>query len=182
MSSPKTKTHYVDNKRLYSVMVDYRKLVHEAEQTGDEKPRVPDYVGHCLLLIANRMSTKPNFVNYTFRDEMVCDGIENCINYIDNFNPDRSTNPFAYFSQIIYNAFLRRIQREKKQLYIKHKSLENAIVHDTLVVDESGGAVHVPYANTNTEYMKDFVTSFEEKEMKKTKPQKSPRGVEVFYN
>tara|TARA_B100000700_G_C14993655_1_gene832620 strand:+ start:46 stop:594 length:549 start_codon:yes stop_codon:yes gene_type:complete len=174
--------HYVDNKQLYLVMVDYKKSVDEAEQSGDNKPRIPDYIGECLLQIANRLATKPNFANYTFKDEMVCDGIENCVNYIDNFDPEKSKNPFAYFTQIIYYAFLRRIQKEKKQLYIKHKSLENAVLNDTLVVDSTGKGGYVSYANTSSDYMKDFVTSFEEKEFKKKKPKpKPPRGVEVFY-
>tara|TARA_A100001201_G_scaffold32060_1_gene34533 strand:- start:589 stop:1137 length:549 start_codon:yes stop_codon:yes gene_type:complete len=174
--------HYVDNKQLYQVMIEYKKSVDEAEQSGDNKPRIPDYIGECLLQIANRLATKPNFANYTFKDEMVCDGIENCVNYIDNFDPEKSKNPFAYFTQIIYYAFLRRIQKEKKQLYIKHKSLENAVLNDTLVVDNTGKGGYVAYANTSSDYMKDFVTSFEEKEFKKKKPkEKPPRGVEVFY-
>mgnify|MGYP003109513424 CR=1 FL=1 len=175
----KKRVHYVDNKHLYQVMIEYKKAVDEAAETEDDKPRVPNYVGECLLQIANRLATKPNFANYTFRDEMVCDGIENCINYIDNFDPKKSTNPFAYFTQIIYYAFLRRIQKEKKQLYIKHKSLEQAIIQDTLVTD--GGGQALPYANTSSEYMKDFVTNFEKKELKKTKTVKPPKGVEVFY-
>lgn len=174
--------HYVDNKHLYQVMIEYKKSVDEAEQTGDNKPRIPDYIGECLLQIANRLATKPNFANYTFKEEMVCDGIENCVNYIDNFDPEKSKNPFAYFTQIIYYAFLRRIQKEKKQLYIKHKSLENAVLTDTLVVDETGQGGYIAYANTSSDYMKDFVTNFEEKELQKKKvKEKMPRGVEVFY-
>ena len=110
--------HYVDNKTLYQVMVEYKKDVKDAEEVDDPPPKIPDYVGACLLKIANRLSTKPNFINYTFREEMVSDGIENCINYINNFDPEKSKNPFAYFTQIIYYAFLRRIQKEKKQLYL----------------------------------------------------------------
>ena len=122
---PKAKSeHYVDNKKLYAEMVEYLNSVKEAEESGADKPRIPEYIGECLLKISNRLSTRPNFINYTYRDEMISDGIENCVNYIGNFNPEKSTNPFAYFTQIIYFAFLRRIQIEKKQLYIKHKSLE----------------------------------------------------------
>ena len=127
---PKAKSeHYVDNKKLYAEMVEYLNSVKEAEESGADKPRIPEYIGECLLKISNRLSTRPNFINYTYRDEMISDGIENCVNYIGNFNPEKSTNPFAYFTQIIYFAFLRRIQREKKQLYIKHKSLELSLIH-----------------------------------------------------
>ena len=107
--------HYVDNKILYATMIEYKEKVIDAEAVDDPKPPIPDIVGAALLKIANRLSTKPNFINYTFREEMVSDGIENCINYIDNFDPNKSKNPFAYFTQIIYYAFLRRIQKEKKQ-------------------------------------------------------------------
>ena len=82
---------------------------------GEEKPRVSNYIGECFLKIANGLSHKPNFMNYTFKDDMVSDGIENCLQYIHNFNPDKSNNPFAYFTQIIYYAFIRRIQREKNK-------------------------------------------------------------------
>ena len=98
--------HYVDNKKLYAEMQVYLNAVKEAEEAGDEKPRIPEYIGECLLKISNRLSTRPNFINYTYRDEMISDGIENCVNYIGNFNPEKSTNPFAYFTQIIYYAFL----------------------------------------------------------------------------
>ena len=100
---PRAKSeHYVDNKRLYAEMQDYLNAVKEAEESGDDKPRIPEYIGECLLKISTRLSTKPNFINYTYRDEMISDGIENCVNYIGNFNPEKSTNPFAYFTQIIY--------------------------------------------------------------------------------
>ena len=52
---------------------------------------------------------------------MISDGIENCLQYIHNFNPEKSNNPFAYFTQIIYYAFIRRIQKEKKQAHVKHQ-------------------------------------------------------------
>ena len=105
-------------------MKDWKEKCEEAEQMGEEKPRVSNYIGECFLKIANGLSHKPNFMNYTFKDDMVSDGIENCLQYIHNFNPDKSNNPFAYFTQIIYYAFIRRIQREKKQTHVKHKLIE----------------------------------------------------------
>ena len=116
--------HYVDNKQLYQVLLDYKFARLEAEKKKKTPPPIPEYVGECLLQIANRLSYKPNFANYMFREEMVGDGIENCINYLNNFDPEKSKNPFAYFTQIIYYAFLRRISQEKKQLEIKNKILE----------------------------------------------------------
>lgn len=113
--------HYVNNPDFLQALKDYKALVKEAEEAGEEKPQVSNYIGECILKIANHLSYKPNFINYTYRDEMISDGIENCLMYIDNFNPDKSSNPFAYFTQIIYYAFIRRIQREKKQTFIKGK-------------------------------------------------------------
>ena len=173
--------HYVDNKTLYKVMIEFKDAVRDAEAVDDPPPKVPDYVGACLLKIANRLSTKPNFINYTFREEMVSDGIENCINYINNFDPNKSNNPFAYFTQIIYYAFLRRIQKEKKQLYIKHKAIENFQAFDEFVDPIDGSRIiNDPQTREPTEYMKEFVKNFENKEKAKKKPT-PPRGVEVFY-
>ena len=95
-----------------------------AASRDEPKPRITNYIGSCFLKIATHLSYKPNFVNYMFREDMISDGIENCIQYIHNFNPEKSRNPFAYFTQIIHYAFLRRIQREKRQLDIKTKIVE----------------------------------------------------------
>ena len=116
--------HYVDNKVFLQAMKEWKEKCEEAEQTGDEPPQVTNYIGECFLKIANGLSHKPNFMNYTFREDMVSDGIENCLQYIHNFNPNKSNNPFAYFTQIIYYAFIRRIQREKKQTHVKNKLIE----------------------------------------------------------
>tara|TARA_R100000231_G_scaffold92621_1_gene69633 strand:- start:139 stop:723 length:585 start_codon:yes stop_codon:yes gene_type:complete len=178
----KKSEHYVDNKKLYAEMVEYLNSVKEAEESGADKPRIPEYIGECLLKISNRLSTRPNFINYTYRDEMISDGIENCVNYIGNFNPEKSTNPFAYFTQIIYFAFLRRIQREKKQLYIKHKSLERSIVFDELATHTDGVSQgdQGAYINLDTPYMTDFVQNFEKKEAEKKELRKKKKGLENF--
>lgn len=115
--------HYVDNREFLDALVIFRKQCKEAAEKGLPKPRITNYLGDCFLKIATHLSYKPNFVNYMFREDMICDGIENCIQYIGNFDPEKSSNPFAYFTQIIYYAFLRRIQKEKRQLEIKNKIL-----------------------------------------------------------
>ena len=124
------KEHYVNNKEFLAAMTAYRNSVIEAKEEGKDKPRVPDYVGECFLKIANHLSYRPNFINYTFRDDMISDGIENCLQYLDNFNPETSNNPFAYFTQIIYYAFIRRIQKEKKQMTIKQRMIQEANYDD----------------------------------------------------
>jgi len=115
------KEHYVNNKEFLEAMKAYKKDVDKAKKEKRQKPPVTDYIGSCFLKIANHLSYRPNFINYTFRDDMISDGIENCLQYLDNFNPNKSNNPFAYFTQIIYYAFVRRIQKEKKQVVIKQK-------------------------------------------------------------
>ena len=144
---PKKKTeHYVNNKELLEALIVYRTKVAEAKENGTEKPRITDYLGSCFLKIATHLSYKPNFVNYMFRDDMISDGIENCVQYIHNFDPEKSRNPFAYFTQIIHYAFLRRIQKEMKQLDIKTKIIERTGFEEVMVVDD--GAL----AGTTSDY------------------------------
>jgi len=123
-----TKEHYVNNKEFYAAMVEYKAVCKKAEAEGLIQPRIPNYIGMCIYKIANRLAFRPNFINYTYRDEMISDGIETSIANIRSFNSDKYDNPFAYFTQIIYHAFIIRIQKEKKQQYVKYKSLEQAII------------------------------------------------------
>ena len=135
----KRKAHYVDNKLFLAKIIEYRQSIEEARLLDKTKPRIPHYLGECFLKIATHLSFKPNFVNYIFKDDMISDGIENCVQYIHNFNPEKSQNPFAYFTQIIHYAFLRRIQKEKKQLEIKNKIIEkngyDEVFHDDSLSD-----------------------------------------------
>ena len=132
----KRSEHYVNNKEFLAAIVEYKDKVALAAERGEAKPRITRYIGECFLKIATHLSFKPNFVNYMFKDDMVCDGIENCVQYINNFNPEKSKNPFAYFTQIIHYAFLRRIQKEKKQLEIKTKIIERSGYEEVMVVEE----------------------------------------------
>lgn len=116
---------YVDNKKFYDALVEYKDSVKKAESLGEKRPIIPDYIGRVFLDIATRFSHRSNFINYTYREDMISDGVENCLRYIDNFDPNKGTNPFSYFTQIVYYAFLRRIQKEKGYLYTKYKLIEN---------------------------------------------------------
>ena len=136
MAKRKQTEYYVNNKEFLAAITEYRYKVQKAKELGKPRPRVTNYLGECFLKIATHLSYKPNFVNYMFREDMICDGIENCLQYIDNFDPDRG-NPFAYFTQIIYYAFLRRIQKEKKQLEIKSKILERSGYDEVLYADKN---------------------------------------------
>ena len=126
MARRKRSEHYVNNKEFLAALITYRENVEIARLQDKTKPVIPRYIGECFLKIANHLSFKPNFVNYMFKEDMISDGIENCVQYIHNFNPEKSRNPFAYFTQIIHYAFLRRIQREKRQLEIKNKIIEKS--------------------------------------------------------
>ena len=131
MAKKKT-IHYVDNKKFLEAIIERKQSVREAEELGETKPQVSNYLGECILKIANHLSYRPNFINYTYRDEMISDGIENSLMYIDNFDPEKSRNPFAYFTQIIYFAFVRRITKEKKQQKIKDKLLKTSNISDLI--------------------------------------------------
>ena len=133
----KKSEHYVNNKQLLEALIVYRAKVATAKENDLPKPRITNYLGECFLKIATHLSYKPNFVNYMFREDMISDGIENCVQYIHNFDPEKSRNPFAYFTQIIHYAFLRRIQKEKKQLEIKTKIIEKSGYDEVMTVDDS---------------------------------------------
>ena len=133
----KKSEHYVNNKELLQALIVYREKVAHAKENDLPKPRITNYLGECFLKIATHLSYKPNFVNYMFRDDMISDGIENCVQYIHNFAPEKSRNPFAYFTQIIHYAFLRRIQKEKKQLDIKTKIIERSGFDEVMNVDDN---------------------------------------------
>ena len=133
MTNKLNKPHYVNNKEFLAAMIEWKDRVKDAEAEGDERPQVTNYIGECFLKIANHLSYRPNFINYTYRDEMISDGIENCLQYIDNFDPEKSKNPFAYFTQIIYFAFVRRITREKKQSKIKDRLLKRSNIEDMII-------------------------------------------------
>ena len=139
MARRKRSEHYVNNKEFLAALIRYQEDIEIARLQDKPKPVIPRYIGECFLKIANHLSFKPNFVNYMFKEDMISDGIENCVQYIHNFNPEKSRNPFAYFTQIIHYAFLRRIQREKRQLEIKNKIIEksgyNEVFDDSNKID-----------------------------------------------
>jgi hypothetical protein len=171
----KTK-HYVNNADFLQALIEYKQACDMAKNQNKEEPIVPNYIGECFLKIAEHLSRKPNFISYSFREEMICDGIENCIMYFRNFDPTKSTNPFAYFTQIIYFAFLRRIQKEKKQLYVKYKATEQfGILDEAELFEDSEGNVKqfVLYDNIS-----EFIHTFEEK--KKAKKKTKSKGLEKF--
>jgi hypothetical protein len=173
--------HYINNEDFLRALVDYKTKCIEAEKNNLPKPNIPNYIGECWMKIAEGLSHKPNFINYTYRDEMISDGIENCLMYFDNFNPEVSKNPFAYFTQIIYYAFLRRIQKEKKQLYIKYKSTEQIGVLDEFeMMDfEDGTSKQFELYDNIAEFIENYEETKKNKKAEKGTAKK-PKGLEKF--
>ena len=178
-----TGAHYVNNKQFLEAMVEYRNKVIESKENGTRKPQITNYIGKCILLIAQRISHKPNFSNYSYKEEMISDGIENCIMYIDNFNPEKSANPFAYFSQIIHFAFIRRITKEKKQQYIKIKNMQNSFIFSELQDHIAGHESDMGNSKSNlfdNDITSEFVRSFETTLEKKKLASAVKQGIEKF--
>jgi len=173
----KPKNHYIDNKVLYTEMIKYLSKLSESKADNvpsNQLPRVPEYIGKAIYLIATKLATRPNFSGYSYKDEMISDGIENCLQYLHNFDPDKSKNPFAYFTTIIYYAFLRRIQKEQKQQYIKQKSLINSSIMNTLVSSQSEDSAHfaAAYVHLNDSRSNDLIEKFEKNKSIKEKKEK----------
>ena len=170
--------HYVDNAKFLQAMKDWKEQCKDAEEAGDETPRISDYIGECFLKIANGLSFRPNFINYTYKQEMISDGIENCLQYIHNFNPEKSKNPFAYFTQIIYYAFIRRIQKEKKQTHTKHKIIEKSMMptFDQNPLDDTN------YGNQYLDYLqKNMLPTDGDVYKSKSKKKETKKSLENFY-
>lgn len=173
MTEKKKKVHYVDNQAFLAALVEYRKACAEAEEAGETVPRIPEYVGECLLKIATHLSYKANFINYTFREDMILDGVENCIQYLRNFDPDKSSNPFSYFTQIVYYAFLRRIMKEKKQSYVRHKMIQNMAMDQFDVQEHDSDNL---YTNSYLDFMQnnqefdDYIERRKKEKVEKKKP------------
>jgi len=185
MGKRKKTIHYVDNAKFLEEMIEYKRQYKISKNNDEELPIISEYLGSVFLKIAQRLSFRPNFINYSFKDDMISDGIENCLHYIHNFDPEKSSNPFAYFTQIIYYAFIRRIQKEKKQLYIKFKSMQNYEINSTY--DDSaneGDNVDLTgdYKNSDFRVMVDeFVDTFEKSKKKKAvKKKPEPSNLELF--
>lgn len=183
MSNPK-KIHYVDNKKFYDAIVEYHRQKKEAIKKGLDAPRIPEYVGECILKIATKLSTMPRFYNYSFREEMISDGIENCLLYFDDFDPEYvgdddskpNKNPFAYFTTIVYYAFVRKINEEEKGRYKLYKNFQEDMILNTvgtnLLIDQDGSAMVSTqmYDNIN-----DFIERFEQKEERKKAKRKKAK-------
>jgi len=164
--------HYVNNKELYTVLVKYNQQKEEVDNI-----RIPEYVGKCILLISQKLASRGNFVNYSYKDEMISDAIENCLAAVDNFDVDKYNNPHAYFTQIAWYAFIRRIDREKRQNYLKYKNYKKHIAEEELSNSNYG---YNPALCASDEVMDDFIKKYEETMERKKRKIKKSKGVEKF--
>ena len=171
-----SKRHYIDNEEFYNAIKIWLEEYSEAENEGEQTPPIPEYLGECFLKIATHLSYRPNFINYTYRDEMILDGIENCIQYAHNFNYEKYKNPFGYFTQIVFYAFVRRIQKEKKQQHIKHKIIENMNFDPSIIGIEDNEDLN----NYYMDYLQKNYLPDEEVYKTKTKKNDKPKGLEKF--
>jgi len=169
--------HYINNADFLAALIDYKEKCNTAKAEKKQPPAIPNYIGECFMKIAEGLSHKPNFINYTYREEMMSDGIENCLMYFNNFDPTKSKNPFAYFTQIIYYAFLRRIQKEKKQLYVKYKATEQMGILDEMELLEFEDGTSKQFELYDN--IAEFIGNYEEAQDKK-KEVKKPKGLEKF--
>lgn len=167
--------HYVDNAKMLEAIKAYKQDLDHRRKNGLDDPRIPEYIGECILKIANRLSHKANFINYSYRDDMILDGIENCMQCINSFDPSKSSNPFAYFTQVIYFAFLRRIAKEKKQSYIKSKLVQDMAFESFELQDHDDNEdfrnAFSAFIQANNSFDDSFIKKKEEKKKKKAEEQ-----------
>lgn len=173
--------NYINNDDFCNALIEYKEKCKLAIESGKPEPKIPNYIGECFMKLAEGLARRPNFYAYSYKDEMIADGIENCIQYFRNFNPEKTKNPFAYFTQILWFCFVRRIQKEKKQQYIKYKATENfGILDEDELLELGDGQIKQIEVYDN---MYSFIKDFEDKEFKKVlkiKSDKTPVGIEKF--
>ncbi len=171
--------HYVNNKDFYDALAEMAKANRKAKREKVPFPPTSNYIGQCIIQICNKLSLNKNFIGYTYRDEMISDGIEKCTAAITKFDTVKYKNPFGYFTQIAYNAFIARIQREKKQSYIKHKNFTNSYlmqdIHNYMDGDENKNM-----AQGSSTLVDDFITKFEDGIANAKAKAKKKKGVELF--
>lgn len=165
--------NYINNEKLYEEMLKYHIACQESKEKGTLSPRISNYIGECIMLVAENLAKRPNFCNYSFIDEMKSDAIENCVKYIYNYNPYAYKNPFGYFTKIAWQAFVRRIQSEERQLYIKIKNMENSFIFDELYAEGAYSDGHqVSLTDLDYDKTNQFVLDYEERLTKKREASK----------
>lgn len=154
VSDQQGNNHYIDNKRFYKEITIWINEIKYAKDNNLERPQLSEYLGECFLKIAENLSHRPNFIGYTFREDLVSDGYENCILYGDRFNPEKTKNAFSYFTTIIFRSFLRRIAKEKKVYSLKNKIIfESGVLDQFMSVDDKDNQLHI---EQHIQYLRNF--------------------------
>ena len=170
------KRHYVDNELFFEEIKKWKQRVIDAREVDESDPPSTEYMGECFLKICEHLAMRPNFINYTFRDDLVSDGIENCLLYAHNFNPEKSKNPFSYFTQIIHHAYVRRIVKERKLMHIKYLYVERSGILQQLSID---GEDNKKISNQYVEYLHTHEKYAENPHKKK--PKKPKNNLELYF-
>ena len=172
-------SHYVNNAKMLEAFKQFKIDSKAAREAGLEDPRIPEYIGECILKIATHLSYKINFINYSYREDMISDGIENCMLRIQNFDPERGSNPFSYFTQVIYFAFLRRIEKEKKQSALKGKLIKDMPFESFELQDHDGD---VEFVNAYMSFIQAH-QNFDDSVLKKKEKAKieQKQALETFF-
>ena len=173
----KPSNHYVDNEKFLAALIERKKQVANCDAEGKEHPQISDYIGKCVYDICNNSSFRPRFIKYSYRQELVMDAVENCLLKINNFDPKKGENPFAYFTQIAFFAFFRRINTERKESYIKAKLVEGMLDDELYEMDNEHGELHNVIHDIRSSLY--FDTADYEAQMEKKKKGK-PSKLEVF--
>lgn len=172
LKKPKSKQNYIDNEAFLESIKKYQTKLREAKELGKELPRIPEFCGLCLLNIAKGLAHHHRFIGYSFKEDLISDGVENALQYFNNFDPDKSNNPFAYYTTIMYYAFFRRIAVEEKNSYVKYKSyylhVSDTELEEQLREENTGVTFEGGYDN-----LMEFIDRFEKrKEMEKQERKK----------
>jgi len=175
MTKQTASNHYIDNKEFLAALLDHREKVQTARATEKDPPPISNYLGDCFIKIAKHLSYKSNFINYSYRDEMISDAIENCLAVVNNFDPAKSKNPFAYFTQITFFAFVRRIQREKKQMATKFRYIDQLDVSQLVTQEHDNGE----FQNQFLEYLKTQMDQYEYEKVVSTITKKTEKILEA---
>ena len=161
-------THYVVREDFYNALVERKKQIADGLN-----PQVSNYIGECLLKISNGLAAKWNFRDYTYKEEMVSDGVIHCLRYIDKFDPLKSTNPFSYFTQAMYFMFVNRIRAEKTEQYVKYKAtISSAAFNEVATQPEWSADYDVDMSDLDFSEIEAFVHDYEQKEKSASKSKK----------
>lgn len=174
---------YVDNKKFTKELGKWAKRVREQIEYGEQPDKMTDYIGECIYLICTNMSYKSSFNNYTYKEDMIGDSIENCVRYIKNFNNEKNNNAFGYVSTIAYYAFVRKIKKENKRhidhlLFIR-KTFSESDIRDALDADNPND---IRGYNTYIDHMQSILDDMNIELPDKEKPKKKVRKQTVVDN